>query len=141
MSVYYQSENQFQLSEEEQSLLSLWIEKAITSSGFMCGEITYIYCSDDYLLEINQKYLNHDSYTDIITFDYTQDRLISGDLFISTDRVKENAQSFDVSFKKELSRVMIHGVLHLMGMEDSTLESKAEMRAEEDKHLLHLGVD
>jgi len=141
MGVYYQSENQFLLTDEEQSSRSLWVEKTITSSDFMCGEITYIFCDDEYLLEINQKYLNHDNYTDIITFDYTQDRLISGDLFISTERVKENAASFGVSFEKELARVMIHGVLHLLGMEDKTPELKAEMRAEEDKHLLRLGVE
>ena len=138
MALYFQSENDFVLSEDEQVAYSEWVEACMEERGCNCGEVTYIFCDDEYLLSINQKYLNHDDYTDIITFDYSQDILISGDLFISTQRVADNAESFAVSFKKELSRVMIHGVLHLLGMEDSSPELKAEMRSSEDECLASL---
>ena len=99
------------------------------------GDISIIFVSDQYLLEMNQKYLNHDYFTDIITFDYCEDNVISGDLFISIDRVKENADSFNVDELTEIHRVMIHGVLHLCGYKDKTEEEEKNMRLLENKYL------
>lgn len=99
------------------------------------GDISIIFVSDQYLLEMNQKYLNHDYFTDIITFDYCEDNVISGDLFISVDRVKENADSFNVDELTEIHRVMIHGVLHLCGYKDKTEEEEKYMRLLENKYL------
>ncbi len=99
------------------------------------GDITIIFCSDDYLLSINKQYLNHDYYTDIITFDYVDQNRISGDLFISLDRVRENAAKFKVEMKKELFRVVFHGILHLVGYKDKTKEEQAVMRKKEDFYL------
>jgi rRNA maturation RNase YbeY len=99
------------------------------------GDISIIFVSDQYLLEMNQKYLNHDYFTDIITFDYCEDNVISGDLFISVDRVKENADSFNVDELTEIHRVMIHGVLHLCGYKDKTEEEEKNMRLLENKYL------
>ncbi|MFM7473400.1 MAG: rRNA maturation RNase YbeY [Crocinitomicaceae bacterium] len=102
-----------------------------------CGDITLIFCSDDYLLEINKKYLNHDYYTDVITFDYSDNQMVSGDLFISIDRVLENAKSFQVVAKEELIRVVCHGVLHLVGYKDKTEEEKKVMTSKENEYLLN----
>ena len=99
------------------------------------GEISVILCSDSYLLDMNKQYLNHDYYTDIITFDYVENNIISGDLFISVDRVKENAVKFESEFKKELFRVVIHGVLHLIGYNDKTTEEQLIMREKENLYL------
>ena len=99
------------------------------------GDISIIFVSDQYLLEMNQKYLNHDYFTDIITFDYCEHNTISGDLFISVDRVKENADSFNVDELTEIHRVMIHGVLHLCGYKDKTDEEEKNMRLLENKYL------
>ena len=99
------------------------------------GDISIIFVSDQYLLEMNQKYLNHDYFTDIITFDYCEHNIISGDLFISVDRVKENADSFNVDELTEIHRVMIHGVLHLCGYKDKTEEEEKNMRILENKYL------
>jgi rRNA maturation RNase YbeY len=99
------------------------------------GDISIIFVSDQYLLEMNQKYLNHDYFTDIITFDYCDHNVVSGDLFISVDRVKENADSFNVDELTEIHRVMIHGVLHLCGYKDKTEEEEKNMRLLENKYL------
>ncbi len=99
------------------------------------GEIVIIFCSDEYILEINKKHLNHDYYTDIITFDYCVENIISGDLYISIDRVKENAKTFNDSFLNELTRVVIHGVLHLCGYSDKTEVDQKNMRNLENKYL------
>ncbi len=99
------------------------------------GEISVIFCSDEYLLEINKQYLNHDYYTDIITFDYVEDNVISGDLFISVDRVKENSQQFGSGLLKELYRVVFHGVLHLVGYNDKTDEEQTLMTEKEDFYI------
>ena len=112
-----------------------WIEKAIMEENYNCGDIAVIFCSDEYLLNINQEYLNHNYYTDIITFDYSNESIKSGDLFISLDRVSDNAKQFGVSFDKELARVIIHGVLHLMGYKDSNEDEKNNMRGLENKYL------
>lgn len=133
MAVYFQSENKFELNDDEKNARAQWVISAIEASGNNCGELTYIFCSDDFLLDLNQRYLQHDTFTDIITFDYSQDDLISGDIFISTERVRENAAAFEVDFKHELARVMIHGVLHLLGFDDHSEEDKKKMRAEEDR--------
>lgn len=99
------------------------------------GDISVIFCSDEYLLEMNKTHLNHDYYTDIITFNYVEGNIISGDLFISVDRVKENAVKFDVSFYEELYRVILHGILHLVGYNDKTDEEKNVMREKENYYL------
>jgi len=112
-----------------------WIVQAILFENHKIDTINYIFCNDDYLLEKNIKYLNHSTLTDIISFDYTLGKLISGDIFISVERVKENAQKFQTSFVDELHRVMIHGVLHYCGYNDKTQEEKKQMRAKEDYYL------
>ena len=99
------------------------------------GDIVLIFCSDEYLLEINKKHLNHDYYTDIITFDYCVDKIVSGDLYISIDRVKDNAKAFNETFMNELNRVVIHGVLHLCGYNDKTDSDQKIMRNLENKYL------
>jgi len=110
----------------------LWIENCIENNDLEIGEISYTFINDDELLEINKESLNHDFYTDIITFDQRIGDLISADIFISVDRVKENAESFSVSFENEMKRVIIHGLLHIVGFSDHTDEEKQEMRKQED---------
>ena len=115
-----------------QEPLLKWFKKVCEEKGHTLNKLNLIFCSDSYLLEINRKYLNHDYYTDIITFDYVEGQKVSGDLFISTERVMENAKNLKISFKDELDRVMIHGLLHLLGYEDSTETKQAEIKAQED---------
>ncbi len=112
-----------------------WICNAIENEKCFTGNVTYIFCSDNYLLEVNRKYLNHDYLTDVITFDYVKNRKISGDIFISVGRTKENAEIYNVSHETELLRVMIHGVLHLVGYDDQTDEQEAEIHSKEDFYL------
>ena len=112
-----------------------WIKDTIVSEGKITGDISFIFCSDDYLLEVNKQYLKHDYFTDIITFDYVADNTISGDIFISCDRVKENALEFKIEFLEELSRIIIHGVLHLLGYKDKSKKDKALMTQKEDFYL------
>ncbi|NJB37053.1 rRNA maturation RNase YbeY [Croceivirga sp. JEA036] len=109
-----------------------WLIRLIATKDWILGDITYIFCHDSYLLKVNQEYLNHDYFTDIITFDYTVDTTLGADIFISIDRVKENAVEYGVSFDRELRRVMAHGVLHLMGYKDKTDSQVREMRVEEN---------
>lgn len=118
----------------EQSVID-WITKTISLEGKQMGDISYIFCSDTYLHKINVEYLKHDTYTDIITFDYTEMGIISSDIFISIDRVKENASTFNNSFNFELSRVIIHGILHLLGYKDKSEKEAAIMRSKEDFYL------
>lgn len=113
-----------------------WILSCVLSYDFTVGDINYIFCDDIYLLKMNNEFLSHDTLTDIISFDYTIGGCLGGDVFISLDRVKENALEYDFSFEEELKRVMIHGVLHYVGFKDKTAEDKALMRKEEDKCLL-----
>jgi len=116
---------------------SNWIKTISKSEGYELGYLNYIFCSDDYLLEINKQYLDHDYYTDIITFDNSEDeKRIEGDIYVSVDRVKENASTFNSSFETELRRVLIHGLLHLMDYTDTNEELKAQMRFKEDECLL-----
>jgi len=112
-----------------------WITFVINDQEHSLGTINYILCSDEYLLAMNQKYLNHDTYTDVITFDYSTPKVISGDIFISIERVHENARLFKKTLIDELSRVMVHGVLHLCGYKDKSLDESAEMRKMEDHYL------
>jgi rRNA maturation RNase YbeY len=134
----FESIEPFSLPE---SALTFWLINAIRSEGGCPGEISFIFCNDAYLLEVNRQYLNHDYYTDVITFDYVNNHIISGDIFISVDRVRENAESFGVSFQRELCRVMIHGVLHLLGYDDKDVASRWDMTIREDIHIAHFFVD
>nr|WP_299170989.1 rRNA maturation RNase YbeY [uncultured Allomuricauda sp.] len=122
-------------SLKELTKYSDWITRIIESEGRETGKVDYIFCSDDYLLEMNQRYLNHDTFTDIITFDYSEEKLISGDIFISIDRVKDNAVSFNVDCQEELLRVMSHGVLHLIGYKDKGEDEVKLMREKEDEKI------
>lgn len=131
--IEFNYETNFTLNNEEQ--LINWVENCIVSNKFKVGEINYIFCDDVYLHKLNVEFLQHDTYTDIISFDNTMGKLISGDIFISIDRVKENSTVFTSSFEDELHRVMIHGVLHYMGYKDKTTEEKEMMRAKEDQCL------
>jgi rRNA maturation RNase YbeY len=113
--------------------LKTWISNVVTKEKSTIKEVNYIFCSDSYLLTLNQDYLNHNTYTDIITFDNAEaDKNLEGDIFISIDRVKDNASGFKVSFEQELHRVMIHGVLHLLGYKDKTSSQKSLMRKKEE---------
>ena len=117
------------------TIVSNWLNNCIQDLDYKTGEISIIFCSDDYLLDINKKYLNHDYFTDIITFNYNEKNTIIGDLFISIDRVRENAKELKVDFNNELFRVIIHGVLHLCGYNDKTQDQQKEIRAKEDEFL------
>lgn len=112
-----------------------WITSVVKDEGRTLGNVSYIFCSDEYLWSMNKEYLNHDYYTDIITFDYVKDNVISGDLFVSYDRIKDNAEKFNVLRETELLRVMIHGVLHLVGYDDITDELEKEIHQREDYYL------
>lgn len=113
-----------------------WIKQTILSEGKRLGELNFIFCSDSYLLEINKQYLDHDTYTDIVTFDNSiEPGKITGDIFISIDRIRENARNFKVSETNELHRVIIHGVLHLLGYKDKSKPDKLLMTQKEDKYL------
>lgn len=131
--IVFNSEIDFNLKNSDE--LSKWILKSIGNEGFEQDEINFIFCSDEYLLEKNTKFLNHNTLTDIISFDYTLGKLISGDIFISIERVLENAESFNVSFEDELHRVMIHGILHYCGYKDKSIEEKELIRSKEDYYL------
>ena len=123
----------------EHSLILDWYSKVANQEEKVLGDLTIIFCSDDYLLEVNREHLDHDYYTDIITFDYSDFPIVSGDLFISVDRVKENANDFNVSFEHELHRVIIHGFLHLCGYFDKTNEDELLMRSKENQALSLIG--
>jgi rRNA maturation RNase YbeY len=112
-----------------------WLKAVIESEEKEVEGINYIFCSDEDLLFMNQRYLDHDTFTDIITFDYSEDESISAEIYISIDRVKENSKNFKVKFENELKRVLVHGILHCCGYGDSTEESKAKMRALENNKM------
>lgn len=134
MMIEFNYELDFELSNEEK--YAAWIEDVISSYDFKVGELNYIFCDDAYLLKLNVEFLEHDTLTDIISFDYTMGKLVSGDVFISLERVRDNAKDFAISEEEELKRVMIHGVLHYMGYKDKTKEEKDSMRSEENKAIL-----
>ena len=118
--------------------LSRWIKSTVKSENQKLGSLGIIFCSDAYLLKINQQYLQHNYYTDIITFQYDDNQELSGDIMISIDRVKENAKKFDCQYKDELNRVIIHGVLHLCGYKDKTKSAKKKMTDKENYYLKKL---
>ncbi|MFD2551507.1 rRNA maturation RNase YbeY [Bizionia sediminis] len=131
--ISFNSENDFVLADPEQ--LETWITEVVANENFELGEINYIFCSDEYLHDLNVKYLNHDTLTDVISFDYTVGNVIQGDIYISTDRVADNAKDFKVSFAEELHRVMVHGILHYCGYKDKSDLELAAMRRMEDYYL------
>ncbi len=124
------SENQI-----DENIIKSWIGKVITDYNSFLGSITYIFCNDDYILNINNQYLNHNYYTDIITFDYCDGNTVSGDLFISIDTVLSNSIKFNTLFQEELNRVIIHGILHLLGFKDKTDQEAKTMRTLENQAL------
>jgi probable rRNA maturation factor len=131
--IEYHYENDFILEDSDK--IRIWIEDAIKKEKKTVGDITYIFCDDDYLLERNKEFLDHNTLTDIITFNYCIDNNISSDIMISIDRVKENSTTFENSFNEELRRVMIHGILHLIGYNDKSDKEKELMREKENFYL------
>ncbi|MDN3595914.1 rRNA maturation RNase YbeY [Zunongwangia endophytica] len=127
--INFYSENDFSLGDEE--TYKSWLSRVISSEEKRLGEISYIFCDDEYLLDINQRFLNHDTYTDIISFDDSLGNLLNGDIYISTERVKENAEEYNEEFATELKRVLVHGVLHYCGYKDKSEEDAAQMREKE----------
>ena len=115
--------------------INRWIKSVAADYGFAVGNITYIFCSDERELEVNREFLGHDYYTDVITFDYSTPSTLNGDIFISLDTVRSNAEMVGTTFDRELLRIIIHGVLHLTGQGDKTPETKAEMTEKEEKAL------
>lgn len=134
---YFSEETDFSLSHPEHT--SQWIHKTIIEENLDQGEVSIIFCSDDYLLKVNQEHLQHDYYTDIITFQYSSNP-VSGDLFISIDRIRENANDYGVSFDTELHRVIIHGILHIIGYKDKTIADVNLIRSKEDYYLSKLSL-
>lgn len=134
--ISFNYENDFVLPFEER--IQKWISSVISDEGFKEGEINYIFCNDDYLHKINVEFLNHDTLTDIISFDYTVGKILQGDIFISTERVTDNAKDFDTSFDDELHRVIVHGVLHYCGYKDKSERDAKLMRSKEDSYLFKL---
>jgi rRNA maturation RNase YbeY len=134
MAIYFSTENiAFDLKNKLK--VKKWISDIIKAQNKKVGDISYLFCDDAYLIEVNRTYLDHDTYTDIITFDYVEGDLISGDIMISVERVKENAQLFNTSFDQELHRVIIHGILHLLGQGDKTEKQATQMRKKEEAAL------
>ena len=126
---------EIEFSLQDEASVSTWISNLIKEEDCREGEINYVFCSDDYLHKINVDFLNHDTLTDIISFDYSVGKELHGDIYISIDRVKDNAKDFDVLFKDELARVMAHGVLHYCGYKDKSEEDVKIMRSKEDYYL------
>ncbi len=134
--IEFNYETNFTLINESE--IAVWVEKCILKEGFKLGHLNYIFCDDTYLHKLNVEFLDHDTLTDIISFDNTMGKLVSGDIFISIERVKENAAVFNTSFENELSRVIIHGVLHYLGYKDKTEEDQKRMTTKENESLLLL---
>jgi probable rRNA maturation factor len=135
---FFEEEISYKLKKK--TLVKQWITATILAEGFRLKELNYIFCSDAYLLQINQQYLNHDTYTDIITFDNSEtENVITGDIFISIERIRENAAKFNISETDELHRVIIHGALHLLGYPDKNLVTKQKMTQKEDFYLKKRG--
>ena len=130
---YFQEDIRFELKQKLQN--NRWLKMVAGSEMRRLGAINVIFCSDNYILDVNMKYLQHDYFTDIITFDYCEGDRLNGDLFISVDSVRENASFYGTEFADELNRVIVHGVLHLIGYDDHTEEDIAEMRAKENYYL------
>lgn len=132
--ITYQTEG-IPMPKIQRRKLSTWIKQVTSGYGRKVGDIAYIFCNDDKILEVNQQYLNHDYYTDIITFDYDEDDTISGDIFISIDTVRSNAEERNISFMSELHRVIIHGILHLCGINDKGPGEREVMESSENRAL------
>ena len=124
----------------EERKVTKWIKSVAADYGFAVGNINYIFCSDERELEVNRQFLGHDYYTDVITFDYSTASTLNGDIFISLDTVRSNAEMVGVPFEQELRRIIIHGVLHLTGQGDKTPETKAQMTEKEERALLKLRI-
>lgn len=134
MAIFFSTENiDFELADEPK--VKKWILAVVGAQGKRVGNLNYLFCDDSYLINVNRTYLNHDTYTDIITFDYVEGNVVSGDILISVERVSENATLFNSSFEQELRRVIIHGVLHLLGQADKSVEDAAKMRRKEESAL------
>lgn len=131
--IEFNSENDFEL--KNLTNYETWLDQVSNLEGKIINELGYVFCSDEYLIKINQQYLNHNTYTDIITFDYCEGVLINGEIYISTDRIKENAANYKVEFHTELLRVMVHGLLHLIGYPDKSDDEKKIMRSKEDFYI------
>ncbi len=131
--ISFNYETKFKLNKKAD--YSNWLSRVILSENKKEGDINYIFCDDDFLIEINQQYLNHDTLTDIISFDYSVGNELHGDIFISVQRVQENAAEFKVAFEEELLRVMVHGLLHYCGYKDKSAEDEKEMRLKEDEKI------
>jgi rRNA maturation RNase YbeY len=131
--ISFNYETQFKLPKK--SDYKGWLSRVIQSESKSEGDINYIFCDDDFLLGINQQYLNHDTLTDIISFDYSVGNELRGDVFVSIQRVRENAAEFEVTFEEELKRVMVHGLLHYCGYKDKSENDKIEMRLKEDEKI------
>lgn len=132
--IYYQSEN-ITMPKIAKRKVNEWIKEVAKRHGYKVGEISYIFCDDKKILEVNKEYLQHDYYTDIITFDYTEGKTISGDLFISLDTVKSNSEQFASSYEEEFYRVVIHGILHLCGINDKGVGEREIMEKHENEAL------
>ncbi len=134
---YFTEDIRFTLKHK--TIIKNWLREAIAAEGYLLEELNFIFCSDEYLLGINQQFLNHDTYTDVITFDNSEVlKTIVGDIFISVDRIRENATQFKLDFRDEICRVMIHGTLHLLGYKDKTKAAKLQMTEKEDYYLARL---
>ena len=131
--ISFNYESDFSLEQEE--VYASWVETIVESENKILGEISYIFCDDEYLHTINMQYLNHDTLTDIISFDYTEGDIISGDIFVSIERVEDNAKDFNVPFDEELKRVLAHGVLHYCGYKDKSDEDVLLMRTKEEEKI------
>jgi probable rRNA maturation factor len=137
--INFNYETDFNLDNEE--AIASWLSAVIISEKKKEGEISYIFCDDEYLHKINLEYLNHDTLTDVISFDYTMGNEISGDVFISVERVKDNAADFNVSFEEELKRVLVHGILHYCGYKDKGEAEEILMRSKEDEKIAMFHVE
>ena len=137
--IHYHCQTEFRIKEERK--YTSWIKDVVASHDSSIDHLNYIFTTDEYLLETNRRYLNHDYYTDIITFPYREVHEISGDIYISVDRVQDNARSLGLAFEDELRRVMIHGVLHLLGHKDKTDAEILDMRVMEDQALRMFHVE
>ncbi|HCQ14473.1 rRNA maturation RNase YbeY [Flavobacterium sp.] len=137
--ISFNYETDFELPNEDQ--LSNWLSQVILSENKKEGDINYIFCDDEYLLNLNEQYLDHDTLTDIISFDYTVGNELHGDIFISIERVRENAQDFNVTFDEELKRVLAHGILHYCGFKDKSEEDEQLMRQKEDEKIKMFHVE
>jgi probable rRNA maturation factor len=137
--ISFNYENDFELQNEDQ--ISTWISKVILSENKKEGDINYIFCDDEYLLNLNEQYLDHDTLTDIISFDYSVGNELHGDIFISVERVQDNATDFNVTFDEELKRVLVHGILHYCGYKDKSESEEQVMRQKEEEKMKMFHVE